>query len=101
MKFDKETSDKLLELYKDGEGISVQEISTLLDRPVRSIVAKLSSLGVYKKKPYLNKRGETPVRKEELIEKIAVLLDKDISLFDSLEKCNKIVLLLLVEALES
>lgn len=60
--------------------------------PSRSIIAKLSSLGVYKRKQYTNKRGEQPRKKSEIIEKLANLLDLDLELCESLEKVNKLVL---------
>ena len=63
--------------------------------PERSVIAKLASLGVYKKKEYLTKRGDVPVKKEEYIERIAVLLDVNAEMLESLEKVNKAVLALL------
>jgi hypothetical protein len=60
--------------------------------PTRSIIAKLSSLEVYQKKQYLNKRGEVPVKKSEYIERIALLLNMNLELLESLEKVNKGVL---------
>ena len=79
----------------------MQDISTTLtlmcNEPVpdRSIIAKLSSLGVYKKKEYLTKRGEVPVKKEEYIDRIAKLLDVNAEFLESLEKVNKAVLALI------
>jgi hypothetical protein len=55
---------------------------------------------VYKKKVYLTKRGETPVKKAEYIERIAILLDKDLELLESLEKVNKGILELIATKLE-
>jgi hypothetical protein len=75
--------------------VPVAAIATELQVPERSIIAKLSSLGVYTKKPYLNKRGEPPVKKSEQIAKLAQLLDVDESQLESLEKVNKTVLELL------
>lgn len=65
----------------------------------RSIIAKLSTLGVYKKKQYLTKRGEVPVRKSEYIEKIAALLETDVETLESLEKVNKNVLIMILKGL--
>lgn len=105
MKYDKETTDKLLELYKNGEGLSPRELAEHFSSdaelvPERSIIAKLSSLGVYKKKVYLNKRGEVPIRKEEYIERIAEHLNASIELLESLEKVNKNVLAMIDKALD-
>lgn len=69
--------------------------------PERSVIAKLSSLGVYKKKEYLTKRGEVPVKKEEYIERIAALLEVSSDILESLEKVNKGVLMLLASKLDA
>lgn len=99
MKYTKEIVDKMVERYQTGT--TAEELALELDVPVRSIIAKLSSLGVYKKKSYTNKNGEVPVKKEFYIERIAVLLNENIELLESLEKVNKRVLIRLVEQLES
>lgn len=78
----------------------VEQIAEALEVPVRSVISKLSSLGVYKKKVYLTKRGEAPVKKAEYIERIAILLDKDLELLESLEKVNKGILELIATKLE-
>lgn len=99
MKYTKEITDKLIVDYQ--QGIEVKAIAALLTLehgeavPERSIIAKLSSLGVYKKKEYLTKRGETPIKKEEYIERIAKLLDVNAEILESLEKVNKSVLALI------
>lgn len=98
MKYDNETTTKLVELYKGGTPVT--EIAKQFDVPERSVIAKLSSLGVYQRKTYLNKRGEVPVKKEVYIEKIAGLLDCNLEVLESLEKCNKSVLIMIVNALE-
>lgn len=68
--------------------------------PDRSIIAKLSSLGVYKKKVYTTKRGEIPIKKEEYIDRIAILLGVPPDTLESMEKCNKSVLAMLDTALQ-
>jgi uncharacterized protein (DUF2344 family) len=98
MKYTLEIVNKLIEDYKAG--IPVEELAAKLSTdtevvPVRSVIAKLSSLGVYKRKEYLNKRGETPVKKEEYIERIAKLLDINIDLLESCEKVTKTALILM------
>ena len=90
MKYTKEITDRLVEQYKTGT--HVQKIAQELQVPERSVIAKLSSLGVYEKKSYLNKRGEVPVKKAEHIENIAKLLAMDPELLESLEKVNKNIL---------
>ena len=99
MKYTKEATDKLIEDYKAG--VPVADLARELDVPERSIIAKLSSLGVYQKKQYLNKRGELPVKKSEHIERIATLLDVNLELLESLEKVNKGVLKLIEDKLRT
>ena len=98
MKYTKEMTDKLLLDYKIG--VTTHEIALELDVPERSVIAKLSALGVYRKKEYRNKRGEVPIKKEQYIERIAELLNVNIDILESLEKCNKNVLKLLEDALK-
>ncbi len=99
MKYDQTLTQKLLDLY--AEGATVQDIASqftvLANEPVpeRSIIAKLSSLGVYQKKQYLTKRGDLPVKKSAIIDRIAVLLDTNSEFLESLEKVNKAVLVLI------
>lgn len=90
MKYTKEITDRLVQQYKSG--VSVDELARQLQVPTRSIIAKLSSLEVYQKKQYLNKRGEVPRKKSEYIESIANLLNMNLELLESLEKVNKGVL---------
>jgi hypothetical protein len=103
MKYDKEITQKLIADYESGK--TVAEISAMMTLshgepvPDRSIIAKLSSLGVYRKKEYLTKRGETPIKKEEYIERIAKLLDVNAEILESLEKVNKSVLALIEKKL--
>jgi transcription initiation factor TFIIIB Brf1 subunit/transcription initiation factor TFIIB len=98
VKYDKETTDKLIADYKAQ--IPVDNIAAALDVPTRSIIAKLSSLGIYERKKYLTKRGEIPIKKEEYIARIATLLDVNQEILESLEKVNKNVLVLLEKALQ-
>jgi hypothetical protein len=97
MKYTKEITDKLIADYAAQRPI--EEIAAELDVQPRSVIAKLSSLGVYKKKEYRTKRGEVPVKKEEYIERIAKLLDVQVDILESLEKVNKSVLALLEKTL--
>jgi len=97
MKYDHETTEKLKQDYLAGT--PVPTLALALGVPDRSVIAKLSSLGVYKKKEYLTKRGELPVKKEEYIERIAKLLDVNSDMLESLEKVNKSVLALIEKKL--
>ena len=98
MKYTKEMTDKLVELYNSGA--ETKEIAEQRDVPERSVIAKLSALGIYKKKEYRNKRGEVPIKKEEYIQRIADLLNCSVDILESLEKANKHVLKLIEDALK-
>ena len=98
MKYTKEITDKLVQDYKSG--VTVTQLANWLQVPERSVIAKLSSLGCYQKKTYLNKRGEVPVKKAEHIEQLAQLLEVESERLESLEKVNKLVLQLLIKRFE-
>jgi Mn-dependent DtxR family transcriptional regulator len=93
MKYTKEITDRIVEEYKGGK--TTVEIAKTLNVADRSVIAKLSSLGVYQKKVYVNKRGEVPVKKQEHIEDLAQLLGVPSDQLESLEKVNKNVLVLI------
>lgn len=97
VKYTPEQTQRLVEQYQAG--VQVAELATQLAVPERSVIAKLSSLGIYQKKQYVSKTGEPPVKKERYIEQLAEVLNTDIMLLESLEKCNKRVLVLLLDRL--
>lgn len=98
MKYTTEITNKMVADYQSE--VPVTEIAAGLNVPERSVIAKLSSLGVYKKKQYLTKRGEVPIKKEEYIERIGKLLEVNLDMLESLEKVNKSVLALLEKRLQ-
>jgi len=98
MKYDKATTDKIVAMYQ--ENTPVEAIAETFQVPERSVIAKLSSMGIYQRKEYKNKRGETPVKKEEYIERIAALMQVNSDLLESLEKANKSVLAMIEKALK-
>lgn len=104
MKYTQEITKHLIDQY--NQGVEVAQIAAMMTLqhgepiPERSIIAKLSSLGVYKKKQYVTKRGELPIKKEEHIARIAKLLDVNAEILESLEKVNKSVLQLLERRLQ-
>lgn len=97
MRYTQEITDRMVAQYKSQ--VPVEQIAKQLEVPERSIIAKLSSLGVYTKKPYLNKRGELPQKKVDQIQRLATLLECDAQQLESLEKVNKTVLKLLEDNL--
>lgn len=98
MTYTKEITEKLVTFA--AAGLQPKEILLQLGSlgatfSEKSIIAKLSSLGLYKKRPYLTKRGEIPVKKDEYIQNLAKLLEVDVETLESLEKVNKNVLAML------
>ncbi len=75
-----------------SKGVPVESIAATLGKSVRSVVAKLSREGVYKKKEYVTKTGETVISKEELCDKIGVLCELTEPETSSLTKANKTAL---------
>jgi hypothetical protein len=101
MKYDAETTKQLIEAYKalGANSDSIPTLAVQFSVPERSIIAKLSSLGLYKRKEYVNKQGQPPIKKEVYVENIAKLLGANLELFESLEKVNKNVLKMIEAAL--
>jgi hypothetical protein len=101
MKYTTEIINKITAEYTADPGLhTVARIAKELEVSDRSVIAKLSSLGCYKKKEYLNKRGEPPIKKEEYIERIGNLLDINIDLLESMEKVTKTALMLIAARIE-
>lgn len=78
----------------------VPQLAQHLNVTKRSVIAKLSNLGIYKKPPYLTKRGTIPVPKSTYIDEIAKDLNIDVSILDSLEKVTKQALVLMSERIK-
>lgn len=85
--------------YKSGQ--TVEQIAETMGKSVRSIVAKLSREGVYQKKVYKTKTGESVVKKDELSDKLQMLLNLTEAEADSLTKANKTALTKIIAAIES
>lgn len=98
MKYTAEQTEELL--HHHNLGTSLEDLGARFGVPKRSVIAKLSQLGVYHRKPYLTKRGEVPCSKEELVARLAELLGVELDRLESLEKCNKSVLMLLESSLK-
>jgi hypothetical protein len=96
-KYTAEVVDQLKSLH--AENTAPEDIALILGTTKRSIIAKLSSLGLYSKPQYVNKMGETPIKKEAYVEQLCNLLDIDYELGESLGKVNKFILKKLVETL--
>lgn len=92
--YTKEEENYLLEAYSGAEDkqFVIDELASQLQKSRRSIIGKLSRLGVYEKKVYLTKRGENPVTKLELVAEIASAMAIPLEKLEGLEKAPKEVL---------
>lgn len=87
------TPEQTLKMVTDYQsGVTVESIAESLGKTVRSVVAKLSREGVYKKKEYVSKTGEKPVKKDAHADAIGAILRLSEGEIDSLTKANKSVL---------
>lgn len=94
------TSEQTKQVVEDyAAGIAVEAIADSMGKSVRSIVAKLSREGVYKKKEYVGKTGEKPVKKDAHADAIGAILQLTESDTESLTKANKSALRAIFEAL--
>lgn len=92
-----EQTAQIVGAYTAGE--SVESIAQSLGKSVRSIVAKLSREGVYKKKEYKTKTGESVVKKDAHADAIGAILKLPENDIESLTKANKAALRAIFEAL--
>jgi len=92
--YTKDEESYLLEAYSGAEDkqLVIDELASQLQKSRRSIIGKLSRLGVYEKKVYLTKRGESPVTKLELVAEIAEKTGIPLEKLEGLEKAPKEVL---------
>lgn len=86
-----EQTAEIVNAYKAGQ--TVEQISALVGKSVRSVVAKLSREGVYKPKA---KAASTRVTKAQLISTLAERYGVDPKLLASLEKASLEALEILV-----
>ena len=84
---------ELREAYlADSSVETVEAFAEKFGKSVRSIVAKLSREGIYKKKEYVSKTGEKPVKKEEMADEFQQIFGLTESEADSITKANKTAL---------
>lgn len=87
------TPEQTAKLVGDYQaGVTVEAIAQALGKSVRSIVAKLSREGVYKKKTYTTKTGEAVVKKDAWADYIGDALGLTEADTESLTKANKTAL---------
>ena len=92
-----EQTAKMIADYQAGT--TVEALAETLGKSVRSVVAKLSREGVYKKKEYKTKTGEAVVKKDAHADAIGAILRLPENDVESLTKANKAALKAIFEAL--
>lgn len=75
---------------------TVDSLAEQLNKTPRSIIAKLSALGVYQKAERVTKRGEPVIMKAELVSKVQNAIGRELP---SLSKMTKVDLQFMIEAL--
>ena len=94
-----EMTAAIVEAYKaNATKETVATLATKFGKTSRSIVAKLSREGVYKKAEYIAKNGAKPETKEAKVEKIAVALGVAAEKLGGLEAATKVALDLILAA---
>jgi hypothetical protein len=75
MSYSEELTQEIIEEYKANPcRKTVDQISERIDKSVRSVIAKLSSAGVYQTPQRTTKTGDAIVKKEELVRDICTWL---------------------------
>lgn len=99
MSYTEETSQLIIDEYSaEPTRATVDRLAEELGKSARSIIAKLSSAGVYKAPIRVSKNGEPITRKEDLAKEIGDWLGVEIS---SLAKAGKLDLQSLHKALSN
>lgn len=78
---------------------AVEKIADTLGKSTRSIIAKLSRMGLYKKPVRVGKTGEVPQKKDVTADAIGAILRLTEAETESLTKANKTALVKIFEAL--
>lgn len=79
-------TNEQLEILSRYPQLTVAEISSQTGKSERSIVGKLSRMGIYQRKVYLSKNGENPITKLEIVSRLSNKLGIDL---EGLEKAPK------------
>lgn len=94
------TAEQTAQMKADyAAGVTVEAIATALGKTAKSVVAKLSREGVYKRKEYVSKTGEKPVKKDAHADAIGAVLKLTEGEIESLTKANKTALVKIFIAL--
>ena len=92
-----QTAELVAAYLADATEATIATFAEKFGKTARSIIAKLSREGVYKKKEYVGKTGEKPVKKDQLADKLAELAGLNEAEATSLEKASKTALQKLID----
>jgi len=97
-----EMTAKMAKVFADGTNSVVENIETIMGftgKSKRSVIAKLSNMGVYKAIPRTTKTGAPVITKANLVAKIAVKVGVDLGELETMSKATKADLNTLLKAL--
>jgi len=97
--YTEEQAKQLGELFTAGK--NVDELATKFGKSTRSIIAKLSRMGLYKAKERTTKNGTVIEHKEVLIAKICKAANFSVDQAGGLDKANKQCLINILAALNA
>lgn len=78
---------------------AIEHLMEYFSKSKKSVVAKLTSLGIYQRKTYLSKIGTPPITKKELIVNLSTLVNGDPDKMQSFIKVSKQELIYLIDLL--
>jgi hypothetical protein len=94
-----QTAEMVKAYSEKPEKETVEFFAKKFGKTVKSVVAKLSREGVYKKAEYVTKKGEKPVQKDSVADAIGAVLKMTEAEVSSLTKANKSALEKIFKAL--
>jgi hypothetical protein len=80
---------------------TVRTLSERYEIGARSIIAKLATLGIYKRATYRTKSGEAPILKSVYADRLGELLGLDDFEVEQLEKLSKALLKKMISKIEN
>lgn len=91
-----QTSMMVAEYTANPTAATVEAIASKLGKTVRSVVAKLSREGVYKKAERVSKTGQAIIKKDDLATQFQKIFNLTEAEADSLTKANKTALVKII-----
>ena len=94
-----EMVERMVAVYEDTPTLAtVEALVAEFDKPKRSIISKLSSLGVYKAQPRkVTKTGEPVIRKADIADSIQEALGEQLPTLVKMSKSDLVALAALIE----